>query len=76
VIAHNVDNVWELKTATLEEITEPLSFFLSATEHFEHGSGSNIFYWKVVQILGNHNVTTENQNIVVLIILDVDVAEF
>jgi hypothetical protein len=68
--------VRELKTATLKEITEPLSLSLSATEHFEHGSGSNIFHWKIVKILGNHNVAAENQYIVVLIILDIDITEF
>jgi hypothetical protein len=77
VIAHDVDNMWELKTTTLHEVSVGLCFTLSTSETFQVNIGVHaiVYLRMVVEVLGNHNVTTEDQYIVVLIILNVDVAE-
>jgi hypothetical protein len=69
----------KLKTATLEEISKTLCFFLSTTQPSAVGNSRLITsigrLWMIVEILGNHNVATEDQDIVVLIVLNVDITE-
>jgi hypothetical protein len=77
VISHHVDNVWKLETATFEEISVALSSLLSTTQS-SSGSNSRLvsgisWLWMVVEILGNHNIATENQNITAIIVRDIDI---
>jgi hypothetical protein len=69
----------ELKTATFEEISKTLCLFLSTTQPSALSNSRLIAsigrLGMVVEILGDHNIATEDQDIVVLIILNVAVTK-
>jgi hypothetical protein len=77
VIAHNINNMWKLKTATLEKITEASHSLLLATKVFKGTMTVRIEVKRrmVVKVCGNHNVTTKNKNIALVVVSDVNVTE-
>jgi hypothetical protein len=75
MIAHNVNYMRELKTATLKEIAEASYPLLLTTEVSKRTVTVRIKVKvrMVVEIRGNHNVATENQHIAILIVINIDV---
>ena len=79
VITHNVNHMRELKTTTLEEISKTLCSHLPTTQSSAVSNSRLITrivrLGMVVEILGDTNITTEDQNIIVLIVNNVNVTE-
>ena len=79
MITHDVNYMGKLKTTTLEEISKTLCSHLSTTQAGAVGNSGLVRsisgFGMVVEILGDTNITTKNQNIVVLIINNIDITK-
>jgi hypothetical protein len=72
VISCNVDNVWELRTDTPQKITEALCGLL-ATPKLNVCTSHGLRV--IMQILGDHDIARQNENVGAILILDIDITE-
>ena len=77
MVTGNINHMRELESTPLEEVTEPCHSLLFTAKICKRTVTIRVKVkvWMVVQILSDHDVTTQDQHVTLVIVSDVNVTE-